>query len=332
MTTAPLTVHKGHGTENDFVIIDDLDDEIDMSPGFVRALCNRRTGVGADGVIRVVRVGASGTAAASVSVSGAGSGAQAVDSVPTDSEPEFFMDYRNSDGSVAEMCGNGARVFVRYLLDRGLIERGLIERAGLSIATRAGPVAVTGPGDGDPDGWITVGLGPSGWHDVAPQVGAPGLVAPRLGLAVSMPNPHVVVFVDESELGALDLSRPPTVDPPLPSGQNVEFVVRGGQELRMRVHERGVGETRSCGTGIAAAAVAAAATADATAPANAPAMTAGRGIPRAPGGDGRPWRVHVPGGVCAARWLPDGHVQVAGPAVIVARVVLDPEWLAAARL
>lgn len=307
MTTAPLTVHKGHGTENDFVIVEDLDDELDLSPRFVRALCDRRSGIGADGVLRVVRAEASGSADGSAGAAGT-------------TRADFFMDYRNCDGSVAEMCGNGARVFVRYLLDRGLAELD-----GLSISTRAGTVAVAGPGPGEPDEWITVTLGPSGWLAAAPEVGAPGLAAPRAGVALSMPNPHVVVFVDEAELAALDLTRPPVVDPPLPHGQNVEFVVPAGDGLRMRVHERGVGETRSCGTGIAAAAVATAATlGTATA-------TGSSGARLADGGDGRPWRVHVPGGVCTARWLPDGHVRLSGPAVIVARIDLDPGWLATAR-
>jgi diaminopimelate epimerase len=303
--TAPLTVSKGHGTENDFVIVEDLDGRIELSAGFVQALCDRRAGLGADGVLRVVRTRA----------------VEAALGYPAGSPaPEFFMDYRNADGSVAEMCGNGARVFVRYLLDRGLVQMD-----GLSIATRAGVIAVGGPVEGEPDDWIAVTLGPADWLDAAPHVDAPGLSGPRPGVAVSMPNPHVVVFVDESELDALDLTMPPSVDPPLPHGQNVEFVARVAGGLRMRVHERGVGETRSCGTGIAAAAVAAASTAAAGDGSSAP-----DGTPRPAGGDGRPWPVRIPGGVCVARWQPDGHVQLSGPAVIVARVVLDRGWLAAA--
>jgi diaminopimelate epimerase len=316
---APLTVYKGHGTENDFVIVEDLAGDLQLSDGFVRALCDRRAGIGADGVLRVVRTSAVDRATA-----------QSIDLDPTATAPEFFMDYRNADGSVAEMCGNGARVFVRYLLDRGLVEL-----AGLRIATRAGVVAVSGPGDGEPDSWITVALGPAGWLDAAPRVQAPGLASPRPGVAVSMPNPHVVVFVDESELDALDLTRPPSVEPPLPSGQNVEFVVRGADKLRMRVHERGVGETRSCGTGIAAATVAAAVAAR---PGGGEGeLVGGDGGPagaasaRPVGGDGRPWRIEVAGGVCAARWQSDGHVLLSGPAVVVARVVLETEWIAAVR-
>ena len=126
-----------------------------------------------------------------------------------------------------------------------------------------------------------------------------------------MPNPHVVVPVHgEADLAALDLTRPPVVDPPLPNGQNVEFVVRRGPGAwRMRVHERGVGETRSCGTGICAAAVAA---------------RPGRRRRRP---DGSAWRVDVPGGSCEVVWQPDGEVLMTGPAVLVAEIEVDDAWL-----
>jgi diaminopimelate epimerase len=128
-----------------------------------------------------------------------------------------------------------------------------------------------------------------------------------------MPNPHVVVPVeDEDELATLDLTAPPRVDPPLPDGQNVEFVTRRDRRrLGMRVHERGSGETRSCGTGICAAVVATA-TADGS------------------GADGQPWRVDVPGGTCTVTWTRDG-IELTGPAVIVADLDLDERWLEAAR-
>jgi diaminopimelate epimerase len=133
---------------------------------------------------------------------------------------------------------------------------------------------------------------------------------PRAGIALEIPNPHVVVPLETPEqLAALDLGRPPLVEPPLPHGQNVEFVVRrGDRHLQMRVHERGVGETRSCGTGICAVAVA---TAEAD------------GV----GADGVPWRVDVPGGTCEVVWLPDGEVELTGPAVLVAEIEVDDEWL-----
>ncbi len=151
-------------------------------------------------------------------------------------------------------------------------------------------------------------------------MGAPRLLADRPiataassvpipGTALEIPNPHVVVPVPgEAELAALDLRTPPLVEPPLPHGQNVEFVVRlGPRHLRMRVHERGVGETRSCGTGICAAAVAVA-------------------VADGAGPDGSTWRVDVPGGTCTVIWAADG-VELAGPAVLVGTVEVDDAWL-----
>jgi diaminopimelate epimerase len=132
----------------------------------------------------------------------------------------------------------------------------------------------------------------------------------RAATALEIPNPHVVVVLDSLDaLASLDLSRPPAVEPPLPHGQNVEFVVRRGERhLAMRVHERGLGETRSCGTGICAAAVA---------------VAAADGV----GADGMPWRVDVPGGTCEVVWPADGEVELTGPAVLVAEIDVDEEWL-----
>jgi diaminopimelate epimerase len=117
---------------------------------------------------------------------------------------------------------------------------------------------------------------------------------------------------DVAELEALELFRAPDVAPALPSGQNAEFVVRlGPRHLRMRVHERGVGETRSCGTGICAAAVA---------------------FARADGvdDDGTVWRVDVPGGRCDVVWRRGGEVELTGPAVLIGEVEVDDAWLARA--
>jgi diaminopimelate epimerase len=255
---------KGHGTENDFVLLPDAD--VPLSPELVRALCDRRAGIGADGVLRVER------------------------------RPDgWFMDYRNADGSVAEMCGNGIRVFARHLVDAGLAEPGT-----LPILTRAGLRTVQVPASGD----VTVEMGVPAALEASPAVdGLPGT-------AVSMGNAHVVVeLADVAELAKLDLSRPPVVRPPLPDGQNVEYVVRRGPRmLALRVHERGVGETRSCGTGVCAAVVAAVAWS---------------------GGDGLddPWTVDVPGGRLSVTWLSAGPVLLSGPAVLVARGEVDTEAL-----
>jgi diaminopimelate epimerase len=160
------------------------------------------------------------------------------------------------------------------------------------------------------DGAITVEMGRPTLLDAAPSVSVSGWDSPRPGIAVTVPNPHVVVDVDEADLAALDLSVAPRVAPALPDGQNVEFVARlGARHLALRVHERGVGETRSCGTGICAAVVAA----------------------HGALADGSVWTVEVPGGRCQVRWRADGELLLTGPAVLVASVDLDAEWLAAAR-
>jgi diaminopimelate epimerase len=280
---------KGHGTENDFLVLPDLDGEIDLTPAMVRALCDRHAGLGADGVLRVVR------------------SENDPDSKDMAATAPFFMDYRNADGSVAEMCGNGVRVFVRYLKRVCLVE----ENA--AVATRGGVRRVRACGGGD----VTVHMGLPRILADRPSVTAaltsssPG--RPIDGLALEIPNPHVVVPVPSvDELADLDLTHAPLVEPGLAHGQNVEFVVlRGPRHLQMRVHERGVGETRSCGTGICAAVVAVA--------------TADRS-----GADGVPWQVDVPGGSCEVTWLPSGEVTMSGPAVLVADIDVDDNWLARA--
>jgi diaminopimelate epimerase len=273
---------KGHGTENDFVVLPDLDGAMPLTPQFVRALCDRSAGIGADGVLRVVR------------------SENSDDAKKYAADAEYFMDYRNADGSVAEMCGNGIRVFLRYLQRVSLVGESA------AVATRGGIVSVRSSTDGD----ISVQMGlPLVLADRPVATAAP--LESRAALAaVRMPNPHVVVVVSADELPALDLTRPPSVEPALPDGQNVEFIATiGERHLRMRVHERGVGETRSCGTGICAAVVAAA-SADGT------------------GRDGSSWRVDVPGGSCRVVWHPDGAIELIGPAVIVAEIDLDEGWVA----
>ncbi|HEX5496772.1 MAG TPA: diaminopimelate epimerase [Mycobacteriales bacterium] len=262
---------KGHGTGNDFVLLPE-DTRLDLTPGLVRALCDRRAGVGADGVLRVVRGGCH-------------------------DEGGWFMDYRNADGSTAEMCGNGMRVFARYLVDAGLVAPGEF-----TVGTRGGPKRVCLGAAGD----VTVDMGAPELLDASTAVGG----VP--GVAVSMGNPHVVVPVaSEAELAGLDLTGPPEVTGGLPDGQNVEFVLRrGSRALALRVHERGVGETRSCGTGVCAAVAATASSAGGEGP-------------------GEPWTVDVPGGRLTVRWhCPAGSVLLTGPAVLVATGELRPDWLA----
>ncbi|MFF5293269.1 diaminopimelate epimerase [Paractinoplanes globisporus] len=227
---------KGHGTGNDFVIVPDPDGALLLTPERVARLCDRRFGIGADGVLRVVRA------------------AKDADGAAFAADAEWFMDYRNSDGSIAEMCGNGVRVFARYLIASGLATPG---PEGLPVATRAGVVVALVEGDE-----IRV-------HMRSPRVYAASTAAvgPLTfpGVAVDCGNPHLVcVLHDGLELPSLDLSTPPGHDPALfTAGVNVEFVVPrepvDGADLHvaMRVHERGSGETLSCGSGALAVGAAA---------------------------------------------------------------------------
>lgn len=218
---------KGHGTENDFVLLPDAEAALDLNETRVRALCDRRRGLGADGVLRVAAT-------------------SAVPDAPAEtSGTAWFMDYRNADGSVAEMCGNGARVFARYLVDAGLAAG-----PGVRFGTRAGARSVRLR----PDGSATVDMGTvTVLGRAAATVG--GLAYD--GTIVDAGNPHLVCSARGS-VDTPDLSTAPEVDQTLfPHGVNVEFVQMATPgRLRVRVHERGVGETRSCGTGAVAAAAA----------------------------------------------------------------------------
>jgi diaminopimelate epimerase len=302
---------KGHGTENDFVILLDPDGSEGLTAALASRLCDRRSGIGGDGVLRVVRAAAHGPArpggsadgladAESGPRGGAGSGAGGpgdAASVPRAglARPEWFMDYRNADGSVAEMCGNGIRVFARYLA-----QHGLAPGPEFAVATRSGPRQVRLGASGE----ITVEMG-----SVAVLGPGSAVIAGQAyrGLQVSVGNPHLACLV-EGPLAGLDLSEAPKLDPgEFPEGGNVELVrMTGPASVAMRVYERGSGETRSCGTGAVAAATAAAA-------------ASGRG-------DGT-WAVRVPGGDLTVT-LEAGLAWLTGPAVIVAEGELDPSWLA----
>jgi diaminopimelate epimerase len=280
---------KGHGTENDFVILPDPDDLVGLSASLAARLCDRHAGVGADGVLRVVR-----TAALAAGPAG----------MPGD-PAEWFMDYRNADGSVAEMCGNGLRVFTRFLIDHGMAEG-----PALTVATRGGLRRVRV----EPDGDITADMGPVSVLGPGSAVSG-GTVLD--GLRISVGNPHLACLVD-APLDKFDLFAPPELDPgQFPAGANVELVqLTGPAAIAMRVHERGSGETRSCGTGaVAAVAAASAATMQAT------------GVGRV---GSESWQVRVPGGELTVT-LDATTSWLTGPAVIVAEGELNPAWLAAAR-
>lgn len=289
-----LHVTKGHGTRNDFVLLDDAAGDLDLTPALVRALADRRAGVGGDGVIRLVRSDAAPDAAVALA---------------EDADAAWFMDYRNADGSVAEMCGNGVRVVAAFAERLGAWD-GVGE---LVLATRAGVrrvrrLAADEVPDGDPAPWYEVDMGvwalPGGDGAVDAggdaQVAVAGLDVARPALSVDVGNPHtVVVLPDARALEAADLTRAPLVAPAPPHGTNTELVVPLGEgpdgagRLRMRVHERGVGETESCGTGACAAALAVRTWAG----------TAGPDV----------WWVDVPGGTLRVRVVGD-RVLLAGPA------------------
>ena len=266
---------KGHGTENDFVLLPDTPGRLELTPERVRALCDRHRGLGADGVLRMVR-------------------ASDVDDAPSTVDPDlWFMDYRNANGSVAEMCGNGLRVFARYLVDSGLAQLGEF-----AVGTRSGLRMVTV----HPDRSVTVDMGPARIFGESTAT-VSGQTFP--GVVVDVGNPHLACVVD-LPVADVDLSVPPGHDATVfPHGVNVEFVNLGQSgSLLMRVHERGVGETRACGTGTVAAVVAALREGGAT---------EGRMEVTAPGG-----RVQV---------TVDKHTStLTGPAVLLARGELDKAW------
>jgi diaminopimelate epimerase len=279
VTTEPQTYPflKGHGTENDFVLLPDHDGAVhgELAATRVRALCDRRAGIGGDGVLRVIRT-------------------RHLDPALAD-RAEWFMDYRNADGGASEMCGNGIRVFALHLAAERLVDAG----APVPIATRDGIKTVTIDGD-----TITVDLGrPRVLGET--KVSVEGRSWPATH--VDMGNPHAVAFVDDlaalTDAGRL-LDQPGYDTATYPDGVNVELVARRGEaHVAMRVHERGVGETRSCGTGAGAVCVAVA-------------LADGYD-----GGAGRPaaYRIDVPGGRLDLTWTADDRVLLAGPAVIVAR-------------
>jgi diaminopimelate epimerase len=259
---------KGHGTRNDFIVLPDLDgsEHGELAASVVAALCDRRAGLGADGVLRVLA---------------------------SNGSAPWFMDYRNADGSLSEMCGNGVRVFARYLEASGLVD----PSQPLSIDTRAGVRQVTFCDDGE----------------IAVEMGTPRVVQATSvtsggveysARAIDVGNPHAVCLVSSLDaVGAL-------YDPPLfdtdhfPLGANVEFVeVRANDRLVMRVYERGVGETASCGTGAVAAALAVRAELGHTSAAST-------------------YAVQLPGGVLTVSVDRDGRAHLKGPAVLVA----DGTW------
>jgi diaminopimelate epimerase len=235
---------KGHGTQNDFVVLPDLDAALTLTPDAVAALCDRRRGLGADGVLRVTTAGAAAAAGVFATLP---EGVSAQD---------WYMDYRNADGSVAQMCGNGVRVFAHYLRAAGLETRDEFVVGSLAGAR---PVVVREFSADDPTrAEVTVDMGK------ANRLGTGSAVVGGqsfTGLGVDVGNPHLACVTDLSAaaLAALDVGAPVSFDTAqFPEGVNVEILTSPADgSVNMRVHERGVGETRSCGTGTVAATLAA---------------------------------------------------------------------------
>ncbi|SMX79981.1 MULTISPECIES: diaminopimelate epimerase [unclassified Brevibacterium] len=308
---------KGHGTQNDFVLLADDDSSLEMHPETIALLADRRSGLGSDGVIRIVRSASSG-------IPGALEQAEA--------GAEWFMDYYNHDGSLSEMCGNGVRVFAHVLVTTGrvpadareilvgtrdgiktvrtVLNPALGKQTGDETAAAAGPRL---PGSAS-DAWYMIDMGEWSLDDSDHVlVTTSGIEVPRPGMRVETGNPHTVVALAElAELDSAELRDAPILDPVPPQGSNVEYIVMeparsdvaGGEgALRMRVFERGVGETRSCGTGACAAAIAAHHWAGPASPLQ--------------------WRVDVPGGqlrigITVNEDGTRGNVTLSGPAVLVA--------------
>lgn len=282
-----LRFWKYHGTGNDFVLFEDVAGDLTVGEELARRLCDRRFGVGADGTIRLAPGSAPGE--------------------------DFFMDHRNADGTLAQMCGNGIRCLGKLVYERGLTKATEIDvgtRSGvkhLSLDVRDGVVAA-----------VTVEMGPATFRRSAlpmtgdPSgtfIGEPFEVDGRTykATALSMGNPHVVLFVEEDP-DDVDVARiGPLVerDERFPERTNVEFVAVHGDGVKVRVWERGVGETMACGSGACASVVAA----------NEAGLVARRA------------RATFPGGVLEIERRDDEQVLLTGPAVRVLEGVLDSAWL-----
>ena len=256
----------GHGTENDFVLVFDPENKLEFSPEQVARICDRKSGIGSDGFIRIGK----------------------------ESE-KWFMDYRNNDGSLAEMCGNGIRVMAKFLVERHHQSEGIF-----AIDTRDGVKYLSVPKSGD----ISVNMGGVSAlsNDIEVEVNGNKW---SNGFNINVGNPHAVVFVENID-EAGDLKVAPTVAPEdeYPDGVNVEFVqFLDNGEIKMRVFERGVGETRSCGTGVCAVALAAT-------------LKKNKKLPSK-------WVINPPGGRLEVEIDPHSNATLKGPAILIKEVELD---------
>ena len=285
---------KGHGTQNDFVVLPDPQVRLDLTADRIAALCDRQRGLGADGVLRVAKTGALVEAGVLTALP-EGVGAE-----------DWFMDYRNADGSIAEMCGNGVRVFAHYLAASGLESR-----TEFVVGSRAGARPVVVHAAGPVEGEVTVDMGVV--RELGPSTATLGGWA-LSGIGIDVGNPHLACVdpgLTADALAKLDLAVSPGFDPDLfPHGVNVEILTALGPDnaVDMRVYERGVGETRSCGTGTVAAAAAALTAAGVSVSTGSGAVT-----------------VRVPGGEVRVT-VDRGRAQLRGPSVLVATGTLSRDW------
>lgn len=252
----PSIVYKAHATGNDFVVYLDEDGTHEPTADEVRFLCDRHFGIGGDGLIRLAHP----QAVSDVNER------QIADCAAGDAD--WFMDYRNADGSLAEMCGNGTRAITLFAQRQGIADQPggkpfhLGTRAGVKVLTSLGDV----PGLGKDVFQVEMGAWKRGDVD-GYEVTIPGTSGSARGTFVDMGNPHVVCVIEDAmstlpRVEDLDLVTKPEVSPVLESDQNAEFVrvdeidaAAGTGEATMRVNERGCGETLSCGTGLCATAI-----------------------------------------------------------------------------
>ena len=295
----PSIVYKAHATGNDFVVYLDEDGTHEPTADEVRFLCDRHFGIGGDGLIRLAHP----QAVSDVNER------QIADCAAGDAD--WFMDYRNADGSLAEMCGNGTRAITLFAQRQGIADQPggkpfhLGTRAGVKILTSLGDV----PGLGKDVFQVEMGAWKRGDVD-GYEVTIPGTSGSARGTFVDMGNPHVVAVLEDAcaslpNVEDLDLVTKPVVAPEIPSDQNVEFVRIDEQsegddagEATMRVNERGCGETLSCGTGLCATAIT---------------LRAKTGIDH--------WTITVRGGTLRVD-VTDEDVKLTGSATIVGKIEL----------
>ena len=295
----PSIVYKAHATGNDFVVYLDEDGTHEPTADEVRFLCDRHFGIGGDGLIRLAHP----QAVSDVNER------QIADCAAGDAD--WFMDYRNADGSLAEMCGNGTRAITLFAQRQGIADQPggkpfhLGTRAGVKILTSLGDV----PGLGKDVFQVEMGAWKRGDVD-GYEVTIPGTSGSARGTFVDTGNPHVVAVLEDAfaslpNVEDLDLITKPVVAPEIPSDQNVEFVRIDEQsegddagEATMRVNERGCGETLSCGTGLCATAIT---------------LRAKTGIDH--------WTITVRGGTLRVD-VTDEDVKLTGSATIVGKIEL----------